>query len=218
MKQQRIRKTLSLVIILITLSSITFAEKVNLKPIKLLKPQLDKGKLLMQALKERKSTRSFSSKELPLEIISNLLWTASGINRPVSGLRTVPTASNRQEIDIYVALKKGLYLYNPKKNQLDPIMIKDIRKFTGKQDFTQKAPLNLIYVADFSRMGTDYKKKVFYSATDTGFISQNVYLFCASENLATVVLGMVDKPTLKKIMELKEDQEIILTQPVGYSE
>jgi len=197
-KQQRIIIILSLVTLLLALNSITFAEKVNLKPITLLKPQLDRGKLLMQALKERKSSRSFSSKELPLEIISNLLWAASGINRQVSGLRTVPTASNRQEIDIYVALKKGLYLYNPKKNQLDPIMIKDIREFTGKQGFTQKAPLNLIYVVDFSRMGTNSKNKVFYSATDTGFVSQNVYLFCASENLATVVLGWVDKPALKK--------------------
>ena len=97
-------------------------------------------------------------------------------------------------------------------------MIKDIREFTGKQDFTQKAPLNLIYVVDYSRMSTNSKNKAFYSATDTGFISQNVYLFCASENLATVVLGWVDKPALKKIMELKEDQEIILTQPVGYPE
>ena len=120
MKEQKIRKILTLVTLLLILNPIIFAKKVNLKPITLLKPQLDRGKLLMQALKERKSSRSFSSKELPLEIISNLLWAASGINRQVSGLRTTPTASNRQEIDIYVALKKGLYLYNPKKKPIRP--------------------------------------------------------------------------------------------------
>lgn len=186
------------------------------KAIELLEPQLERGKLLMQALKERKTNRQFSTKELPLEVISNLLWAASGVNRPDSGKRTVPTAVNWQEIDIYVAMQKGLYLYNAQKHILEPVMARDIREFTGIQPFTQIAPLNLIYVADFSKMDGDDENKNFYSATDTGFISQNVYLFCASEGLATVVLGWVDKPALSKIMNLREDQKIILTQPVGY--
>ena len=123
-----------------------------------------------------------------------------------------------QEIDISVALKNGLYIYNPKENVLDPVLSQDIRKFTGLQDFTEIAPVNLIYVADISKISGDSKDKVFYSAIDTGFISKNVYLFCASEGLSTVALGWVDKPKLAKIMGLSKSKEIILTQPVGYPE
>jgi len=194
----------------------TFAQE--LKPIQLNQSQLEKGKLLMAALKERKSTRSFSTGELDLDILSNLLWAAFGINRPREGKRTAPSAVNWQEIDIYVAMRKGLYLYNAKKHSLEPIEAKDIRQFTGIQPFTHIAPVNLIYVADFSRMGGDTKDKVFYSAADTGFISQNVYLFCASEGLATVVLGLVNKDELARIMNLRRGQRVILTQPVGYPE
>jgi len=185
--------------------------------IRLSGPRLNKGKTLMQALKARKSNRSFSSRELPKEVLSDLLWAASGVNRP-SGKRTAPTAVNWQEIDIYVAMKSGLYLYDPQKSLLKLIKSDDIREFVGKQDFTQKAPVNLIYVADFSKMSGDSENKTFYSATDTGFISQNVYLFCASENLSTVVLGWVDKERLAKVMGLKNNQKIILTQPVGHPE
>ncbi|MDP8230405.1 MAG: SagB/ThcOx family dehydrogenase [Candidatus Gorgyraea atricola] len=214
---------LRIILILIFLSIVSwvgesnvFAEK--LKPIELLKPQLERGVLLMQALKERKSEREFSTKELSLELISNLLWAASGVNRPDSGKLTSPTAKNWQEIEIYVAMEKGLYLYNAQKHTLEPIMAKDVREFVGLQSFTQIAPLDLIYVADFAKMGGHNEGTIFYSATDTGFISQNVYLFCASEGLATVVLGWVDKPALSKIMNLRDDQSIILTQPVGYPE
>ncbi|MBU4313115.1 MAG: SagB/ThcOx family dehydrogenase [Candidatus Omnitrophica bacterium] len=196
------------------ISACALAEE--LKPIELSKPDLERGRSLMQALKERKSNREFSEKEIPLDIISNLLWAASGVNRPDSGNITVPSAHNWQEIDIYVAMQKGLYLYNTKKHILEPVMVKDIREFTGIQSFTQAAPVSLIYVADFSRMGGYTEEGDFYSATDTGFISQNVYLFCASEGLSTVVLGWVDRPALSKAMSLRDDQKIILTQPVGY--
>ena len=190
----------------------------DLEPIKLEKPSIAGGKSLMESLSERKSTRSFSRKEIPVDILSNLLWAASGINRPDSGKLTVPSASNRQEIDIYVAMKSGLYVYDPKGHVLKPVVADDIREYAGSQDFTQIAPVNLIYVADFSKMGGDEKNKAFYSATDTGFISQNVYLFSASEGLATVVLGWVDKEKLGKIMNLKKSQRVILAQPVGYPE
>jgi len=193
-----------------------FAQDLN--PIQLSPPQFDRGKLLMAALKERKSQRSFSPRELPLDILSNLLWSACGINRPESGKRTAPSAVNWQEIDIYVAMQKGLYLYNPRKHSLDPLMAGDIRQDCGMQPFMQRAPVNIIYVADFSRMGGQIQDKIFYSATDAGFISQNVYLFCASEGLATVVLGLVKKEKLAKIMNLKEHQKVILTQPIGYPE
>ena len=149
-------------------------------------------------------------------MLSNLLWAAFGINRANSGKRTAPSAMNWQEIDIYVAMKSGLYLYNAGQNLLEPVLAQDIREHVGVQDFTQTAPVNLIYVADYTRMSGDNKSKNFYSATDTGFISQNVYLFCSSEGLATVVLGWVNKPQLAKVMKLKKTQKIILTQPVGY--
>lgn len=185
--------------------------------IKLSAPGLNRGKLLMKALKERKSTREFSSRELDEELLSHLLWAASGINRSGSGKMTAPTATNAQEIDIYVAMKKGLYLYDKQRHTLNIVMPEDIREYTGKQNFTQQAPVNLIFVSNFSRLGgRDEKTKEFYSATDTGYVSQNVYLFCASENLATVVLGWVDRENLAKVMKLKKDQRIILTQPVGY--
>lgn len=110
--------------------------------IQLSQPRFDKGKLLMESLKERQTNRSFSSKELPLNVLSNLLWAADGINRLPEGKRTAPSASNRQEIDIYVAMKQELYLYNTK-NTLEPILARDIREFTGKQAFTKDAPIIL---------------------------------------------------------------------------
>lgn len=187
------------------------------KAIKLPNPQTDGGRPLMQVLKDRSSSRLFNSQKIPDQILSNLLWAAFGINRPDTGKRTAPSAVNWQEIDIYVATVEGLYLYDAKTQTLEPVLSGDIRPATGKQDFVKEAPVNLIYVADFSRMGTAQKEdKELYSAADTGFISQNVYLYCASEGLATVVRGSIDKQTLTKIMKLRPDQKIILAQSVGY--
>lgn len=169
MNGNKILISIAALLIFLGANSIAFAEE--LRPIELLSPQIEEGKSLTQALKKRQSAREFSEKELPLEIISDLLWAASGVNRPDSGKRTAPTAKNSQEIDIYVAMKKGLYLYNAGKHILDPVMAKDIREFTGLQSFTQTAPLNLIYVADFSKIDGNDEDKVSSSAIDTGFIS-----------------------------------------------
>ena len=189
----------------------------DVKPIKLLAPQLEGGKSLMQALMERKSLREFSSKELPLQVISDLLWAANGINQPDSGHRTAPSAMNMQEIDIYLAKANGLYLYDAKQNILIPVVGGDIRAFTGKQPFVKDAPINLIYVADLSKTGkTSGSDTDFYASADTGFISENAYLYCASAGLATVVHGSIDKSVLAKAMKLRPDQKIILAQTVGY--
>ena len=171
----------------------------------------------LQLLEKRSSSREFSSEPLPIGILAGLLWAAFGINRPESGRRTAPSANNRQEIDIYVASKNGLYLYDAKANALKPILAEDIRPLTGRQAFVKGAPVNLVYVADFAKFekGTDEDKLV-YSAADTGFISQNVYLYCASEGLATVVRVGMDKLALAKAMKLKPEQRIILAQSVGY--
>ncbi|MBS1125591.1 MAG: nitroreductase [Nitrospirae bacterium] len=180
-------------------------------------PQTDSGRPLMQVLKERSTSRSFSARKLPLQVLSNLLWAAFGVNRPESGHRTAPSAKDRQEIDIYVAMAEGLYVYEAKTHVLQPVLAVDIRAMTGRQSFVADAPVNLVYVADLGRMGKVSKEEQdLYSAADTGFISENVYLFCASEGLATVVRGSVDRETLAKAMRLRPDQKIILAQTVGY--
>jgi SagB-type dehydrogenase family enzyme len=186
-------------------------------PIKLPEPQKTGGMPLMEALSKRKTSRAYSAKELDLQTLSNMLWAAFGINREADELRTAPSAVNWQEIDIYVCLQKGVYLYNAKLNQLDFYMKGDIREATGKQPFVKDAPVNLVFVADYTRMGdrTEDVKK-WYAAADVGFISQNVYLFCASEGMATVVRGMVDKEELKKLMNLRPDQHVVFAQTVGY--
>jgi len=171
---------------------------------------------LVQALEKRKSTREFKEKDLSWQVISDLLWAANGINRPDSGMRTAPSAKNAQEIDIYVAMKNGLYLYDPKIHALDLIVPQDVRRLAGIQGFAAQAPVDLIFVSDLDRIGGPEDIAMFYSATDTGYVSQNVYLFCAAEGLATVVLGWIDKETLSKAMNLKPTQRIILAQPVGY--
>ncbi len=207
----------TMALIIISFNTVSWAAE--LTPIKLPAPNLNSGKSLMQALQARKSSRDFSTKKLPVQILSNLLWAACGINRPDSGKRTSPSAVNWQEIDVYVAMAEGLYLYNAKEHTLKPVLNRDIRALTGKQSFVKEAPVNLIYVADFSKISkADVEEKNFYSATDTGFISQNVYLYCASEGLATVVRGMLDKDALAKSMNLKDTQKITLAQTVGYPE
>jgi SagB-type dehydrogenase family enzyme len=186
------------------------------QPIELPKPQMEGGKPLMQALKDRKTSREFSSEKLPMQVLSNMLWAACGVNRP-DGKRTAPTAVNKQEIDVYVAMAEGLYRYDANANALIPVLGEDIRAATGKQPFVKDAPVNLVYVADFAKMsGMPDDQKEFYAATDTGFISQNVYLYCASEGLATVVRGYVDKPACQAAMKLRPDQKVILAQTVGY--
>ena len=184
--------------------------------IRLPKPDTEGGLPLMQALNRRRSLRAFKPDPLPDQVLSNLLWAAFGRNRP-DGRRTAPSAVNWQEIDIYVALEKGLYLFDAGNHSLKLVLAEDIRAITGLQGFTQQAPVNLIYASDHRRMGrANPEHKEFYSATDTGFISQNVYLFAASEGLATVVLGMVNRDALAEKMGLAPEQKIILTQPVGY--
>jgi SagB-type dehydrogenase family enzyme len=204
-------------VVLITTFFITISWAAELLPVKLPPPNLNGGKSLMQSLQARKSSRDFSAKKLPVEVLSNLLWAACGINRLESGRRTAPSAVNWQEIDVYVAMAEGLYLYDAKEHVLKPVIKQDIRELTGKQPFVKEAPVNLIYVADYSRMGGgSAEERNSYSAADTAFISQNVYLYCASEGLATVVRGSIDRDVLAKAMQLRDNQRIILSQTVGY--
>ena len=194
-----------------------FSTALALEPIELPKPLTEGGKPLMRTLKDRKSSRSFSSRRLHPQILSNLLWAANGINRPGEGKRTAPSAMNQQPIDVYVALPEGLYVYDAKNHRLLPVAAKDLRAMTGTQGYVRDAPVNLVYVADLSRVGARTAgDKDFYAAVNTGFISENVYLFCASEGLATVVRRAIDIPALSLEMELRPEQKIILAQSVGH--
>jgi len=201
--------------LLLTLMVCIALQAQDLKPIQLPAPQTDGGHPLMQVLKERKTQREFSPERLPMQVLANLLWAAFGINR-ADGRRTAPSAMNWQEIDIYVAIGDGLFLYNAKANRLDPILAQDVRGATGTQTFVATVPLNLVYVADLSKTGHAGNEAELFTAADAGFISENVYLFCTSEGLATVVRGSVDRSALAKIMKLRPDQRILLAQSVGY--
>jgi SagB-type dehydrogenase family enzyme len=196
-------------------ASLAFAAE--LKTIKLPAPQMDGGKPLMQALKNRQTQRAFSTKKLSDRVLSNLLWAAWGINRPESDKRTAPSAMNKQEVDVYVATAAGVYLYDANAHELKQILAKDIRAATTEgQEFVTAAPVNLVYVRDLARGVRDEDEAAFYAAISTGAIVQNVYLFCASEGLATVVRGAVDGPALAKAMGLRDGQRVLLAQTVGY--
>jgi len=184
-------------------------------PIQLPTPQMEGGKPLMQVLKSRMSVRTFSEEKLPMQTLSNLLWAAFGINRP-DGRRTAPSAKNWQEIDIYVATPEGLFLWDAQKNILNPILTKDVRTMTGGQAYVKEATVNLVYVADYSRATGGGADKDVWVGADTGFISENVYLYCASEGLATVVRANIDRDALAKEMKLKPEQKIMFAQSVGY--
>ena len=212
MKNNSLKKYLFCVLLTLLCFN-TFSQKQD--TITLVAPDTIGGKPLMQVLKERKTNRDIMEGVLTAQQLSNMLWAACGVNRP-DGKRTSPTAMNDQEIDVYIALKQGLYLYDAKKHILVPILNEDVRGKMGKQTFTSNAAAMLVYVADYKKMGdASDADKSFYSATDVGYVSQNVYLYCASANFATVVLGWIDRDAMSKILKLRNEQKIILSQCVG---
>ncbi len=189
----------------------------DLKPIPLPSPQKEIGKPLMQVLSSRQSAREFDTRAIPLQELSNLLWAADGINRPESGKRTAPSAMNWQETDVYVLIAEGAFVYDAKTGGLNPVAAGDLRGSAGTQAFVKDAPVNLVYVVDNARMarGNEEDRKL-YGAADVGFIAENVYLYCASQGLAAVVRGSVDREKLAGALKLRPDQRIILAQTVGY--
>lgn len=191
----------------------------DFKPISLPRPRTEGGKPLMEALINRCSTKAFSREPVSMEMLSDLLWAADGINRPDSGNLTAPSATNSQNINIYVLLTQGVYLYDVKAHRLVPALAEDLRPLSaGPQDYAKEAPLHLLYVADYAKMGRipDRPKQVFFSACNTGAITQNVGLYCASVGLGSAVRGTMDIPALHKKLKLRDDQELMLNQIVGY--
>jgi SagB-type dehydrogenase family enzyme len=175
------------------------------------------GLPLMDALHQRCSAREFMPEALKPEVLSDLLWAACGINRAELGGRTAPSAMNAQEVHIYLALPQGLYLYEPKQHALQLMVAKDVRRVTGYQDFVDNAPLDIIFVADHTRMRlVPASKRASYASVAAGAISQNISLYCASAGLATVVRAWFDRHALMQAMGLNPDQQILLSQTVGY--
>lgn len=180
------------------------------------KPHMEGGKPLLQALKERKSVRDFKTAPLAPQMLSDLLWAGFGIHRPQNDHRTAPSTMNMQEIDVYVATADGLFVYDAKPHQLRLVGSRDLRARTTGQAELKQAPVALILVADYARMAkAKPEQRETYAYIDTGFISQNIYLFCASESLATVVHDL-DRAALAPAMKLRPDQKIIIAQAVGY--
>ncbi len=180
-------------------------------------PRREGGLPLLSALYLRRSTRTYSSRSLPAQTLSELLWAAFGVNRP-SGDRTAPYWRHVMVIDVYAAMADGVWLYDPAAHELVPHLAADIRAQTGLQDFVAGAPLNLIYVAHGERMAElAPDERRLYCSVDAAFIGQNVYLYCASEGLATVFRGAVDYAKLAKIMHLPDEQFVTFAQTVGYA-
>lgn len=197
----------------ITLVLIQIIISMNAQDIRLPEPKKSGGKPLLEALAERKSTREFSPEALSYQQISDLLWAGNGINRE-NGRRTAPSARNCQEIDIYVVLPEGIYLHDPKTNSL---LLKKQGKFIQDmimQEFDPEPPLLIVFVANYDKMVNMTPENMeFYGATDCGYVSQNIYLYCASENLNTVVLGRIDREKIKQLIGF--NGKAILAQPVG---
>lgn len=182
---------------------------------------------MMDAIRKRHSTREYSSTPPSTEVLCDLLWAACGLTREYAGtgIRTTgshaaPAAHNWQEVDVYVATAEGLYLYDPLKHALEGMPGGDVRHLTAheEQPFVLDVPVILIYVADLARMldASDRDKDIFPWA-DSAVMAQNVYLYCASAGLATVLRALFARGPLAAAMGLRPDQRITFSQPVGYA-
>ena len=210
------RRLVTLAVVLTAFAAANAGAAQELSPIALPTPQTDGGKPLMQALKLRATSRAFAPDALPPQTLANLLWAAWGINRPGEGKRTAPSAHNWQEIEVVVLTAGGAYVYDAAGNALKPLVAGDLRALGGVQDFVKEAPLTLVYVADGSKIEGAPADKQALAWADAAFVSENVYLFCASEGLATGVRAMIDRPALAKTLKLRDGQIVALAQSVGF--
>jgi len=208
--------TYTMLTVLIFVLSVSSQE---LKPVSLPKPDLKRTGTLMDALLKRASVRAYKDSALSLQDLSDLLWSANGINRPDKKGRTAPSAINAQDIDIYAVTAEGVFVYDYLNHALKPVQKGDFRKKIGKQSFVGTAPVNLILVSDLSRFNRgDDNQKVMWAAFDAGIVSENISLFCASAGLATVVRAMINFDEMKSVLKLGSTQKIMLNHPIGYPE
>jgi SagB-type dehydrogenase family enzyme len=181
-------------------------------------PTTGGGLPLLTALAQRRSAREFAPDPLPLALLSDLLWAANGVNRPETGKRTAATARNWQNLEVYAVTAAGIFRYDAAAHALVAVAAGDHRAATGSQAFVADVPLNLVYVADVAKMpGVENEGDSFrYDGVHAGLVAQNVYLFAASVELATVLRALVDRAALAGVLELPATQRVILTQSVGY--
>lgn len=189
----------------------------TLSPIQLKAPEKKAGLSVMETLANRHSTREFSNKKLTLQELSNLLWAANGINRPEKGMRTAPSAMNAQEVDVYVCMEEGAFLYDAKSNQLQPVIQEDLRGLVGgKQTFVKNAPVVLLMVSDLSKLpGGNSEQTKLMAAIDAGIVSQNISIACSGLGLITVPRTSMDKEALAQKLKLKSTQLLLMNNPVG---
>lgn len=189
----------------------------DLSPIELPPPRADFGRSLAQALKARRSERNFAPRALPALVLSELLWSAYGVNRPATQDRTAPSWRHARETEIFAVMPEGAWRYDPIAHRLVPQLVGDIRGLAGEQEYVGTAPLNLVYVSDATHLsGVSAQEQRRFAAADTGFIGQNVYLYCASEGLSCVFRGSLDQQRLAATLKLAETQFIEFAQTVGY--
>ena len=171
---------------------------------------------LGEALKLRATNRDFHEEDIPLDFVASLLWSTYGFNRPEEGKRVVPSAANVQEYDIYLFTRDGIYLYNAEKNALELKIKGDYREKISQQKAFAVAPVSIVMVANYDRMKRfkQTEDRDFYAAVDAGYISQNIYLFCASANLSTVACGGINRDEIHKILGITNGRAM-LAHPVG---
>lgn len=187
------------------------------QPIVLPPPRADFGKSLAQALKQRRSIREYDPRPLAPQVLSELLWSAYGVNRPTTADRTAPSWRHARETEVFAVMADGVWRYDPIRHALLPQLAGDVRAQTGVQDFVATAPLNLVYVSNAEHLGgVSLAEQHRVAAADIGFIGQNVYLYCASEGLACVFRASLDTVRLARTMQLHATQFIMFSQTVGY--
>ena len=219
-----IKWVLKIILLVLICFNVCYSNDVqSLKGISLPEPVTKGGMPLLTALQNRHSSREFSNKEIPIEIISNLLWAGFGVNREGSKMRTAPSSYNWQDIIIYVFTAKGVWIYDAFENRLKEVKSGDYRQYAGMQEYVKNAPLSLVYVSDTEKMvrkdqtfSDNYK--LMMGCIDAGHISQNIYLFCASEGLNVVARASVNKEEFSKEFELPETYNVILGQTIGYDQ
>jgi len=193
------------------------------KNIKLPEPQKDLDFPLMKALEKRRSIRRWKDSPVSKQDLANLLWAACGVTKAKYGRvkckRTAPSACNSQEIRVYVLLKEGAFLYDEETHSLRLIIEEDIREKVGTQKMMKSAPVGLVLVANLARMKSPILRNLeaqrFCAWVDTGYVSQNIYLYCAAAELGTVVISLVDRDKLHDLLKLKEEEKVVLTQAIG---
>lgn len=216
--EKRYRRSIfALLISLIAMNGTSGAQK--LEPVKLKPPRLDRGMTVMRALEARASATDFDGRKLDIQDLSDLLWAANGVNRPSEGKRTAPSAMNAQDVDVYLLLEEGAYLYNATGHRLEPVAPGDFKPLAaGRQDKFGRAPAICLLVSDISRFrhGDDSLKMV-WAAEDAGIVSQNTALFCAGAGLATRPRASMDVPRLREALKLSATQHPMLNCPVSHA-